>query len=42
LDDDTLAGLGVDPDVSYEALGDVAGAPEKARRDAPTLAVRPI
>jgi class 3 adenylate cyclase len=42
LDDDTLAALSIDPDVSYEALADVADAPEKARRDAPTLAVRPI
>ena len=42
LDHEALAALGVDPDVSYEPLGEVAGAPEKARRDAPTLAVRPI
>lgn len=42
LDDDTIAGLGIDMDVSYETLADVAGAPDKARRDAPTLAVRPV
>jgi class 3 adenylate cyclase len=42
LDDNTLADLGVDPDVSYEPLAEVAGAPDKARRDAPTLAVRPV
>jgi class 3 adenylate cyclase len=42
LDDTTLAELGIDPDVSYEPLAAVDGAPEKARRDAPTLAVRPV
>jgi class 3 adenylate cyclase len=42
LDDDTLAALGVEPDVSYEPLAEVVGAPDKARRDAPTLAVRPV
>lgn len=42
LDDEAVAALGIDPDVSYEPLAEVADAPEKARRDAPTLAVRPI
>ena len=42
LDDATVAALDLDPDVSYEPLAEVSGAPEKARRDAPTLAVRPI
>jgi len=42
LEDDRVAALGIDPDVSYEPLAEVAGAPDKARRDAPTLAVRPV
>ncbi len=42
LDDETMAALGIDPDVAYAALAEVPGAPDKARRDAPTLAVRPI
>jgi class 3 adenylate cyclase len=42
LDSDTIAELGIDPDVSYEPLAEVDGAPEKARRDAPTVAVRPV
>ena len=42
LDDDDAAALGVDPDASYMTLGDVPGAPDKARRDAPTLAVREL
>jgi class 3 adenylate cyclase len=42
LDDETLAAMGIDPDVAYSALAEVPGAPEKARRDAPTLAVRPV
>jgi len=42
LDDATVAQLGLDLEVPYEPLADVAGAPDKARRDAPTLAVRPV
>lgn len=42
LDDATVAALELDPDVSYEPLAEVSGAPDKARRDAPTLAVRPV
>ena len=42
LDDTTVDGLDLDPDVSYQPLAEVTGAPDKARRDAPTLAVRPI
>ena len=42
LDDSTVDALGLDPDVSYQPLAEVTGAPDKARRDAPTLAVRPI
>lgn len=42
LDDSTVADLGIDPDVAYEPLAEVVGAPEKARRDAPTLAVRAV
>ena len=42
LDDDDAAALGVEADGSYMTLADVPGAPEKARRDAPTLAVRQL
>ena len=42
LDDDVLERLGIDGDVAYVPLADVEGAPDKARRDAPTLAVRPV
>lgn len=40
LDAADSAALGLDPDrIVYTALGDVAGATEKARRDAPAIAV---
>jgi class 3 adenylate cyclase len=42
IGDAAIAQLGIDPDGSYEPLGDVAGAPDKARRDAATLAVRAV
>ena len=42
LEDDDAAALGVEADGSYLTLADVPGAPEKARRDAPTLAVREL
>lgn len=42
LDDDTHAALALDADVGYLPLAEVPGAPEKARRDAPTVAVRPL
>jgi len=40
LEPDDAAALGLDPDrVTYTALGDLAAATEKARRDAPAIAV---
>jgi class 3 adenylate cyclase len=40
LDADDAAALGLDPDrIVYTPLGEVAGATEKARRDAPAIAV---
>ena len=42
LDDETYASLDMDAEAGYVTLADVPGAPEKARRDAPTLAVRPL
>jgi class 3 adenylate cyclase len=42
LDDESFAALGIDVEGEYLPLADVPGAPEKARRDAPTVAVRPL
>jgi class 3 adenylate cyclase len=42
LADDALDGLGLVTNAGYTALADVPGAPPKARRDAPTLAVREL
>ena len=42
LEDEDAAALGVETDGSYLTLADVPDAPEKARRDAPTLAVREL
>ena len=40
LETDAAAALGLDPDhITYSALGDLATATEKARRDAPAIAV---
>jgi class 3 adenylate cyclase len=40
LDDDDAAALGLDPDrIGYSILGELASASEKARRDAPAIAV---
>jgi class 3 adenylate cyclase len=40
LEPDDAAALGLDPDhLAYTPLGELPGAPEKARRDAPALAV---
>ncbi len=40
LDDDDAAALGIDPDrMTYGILGELATASEKARRDAPAIAV---
>jgi len=40
VDGKVAAGLGLDPDrVSYTALADLATATDKARRDAPAIAV---
>ncbi len=40
LDPDDAAALGLDPDrVTYTSLGDLDTATEKARRDAPAIAV---
>jgi class 3 adenylate cyclase len=42
LSDEDAAALGIDASGSYQPLADVPGAPDKARRDAPTLAVREV
>jgi hypothetical protein len=40
LEPDAAADLGLEPDrITYTPLGDLATATEKARRDAPALAV---